>query len=123
MCWVDSAEAVLPGVHAIRIGYEHSSNCVLKESGASLPLTRLLRGIEPSGCCCRSKRNVTASRAVARSPSATSPVHASYRSRENTSRYEPKKVLFGSPPDTAWPPGAERLPPIAPETVLSPQPL
>ena len=34
-------------------------------------------GIDPSGSCCRSKRKSVAARAVARSPSARSPVHAS----------------------------------------------
>ena len=58
--------------------------------GRVLPLTSELRGIEPSGSCWRSNRNSVASRAVARSPAAINPVHASYRSRANTSRYEPK---------------------------------
>src|SRR5258708_751877 len=109
----------MPRVQAMRIGYEHSSSCVLNESGAGLPLIRLLRGIDPSACCWRSKRKVTASRAVARSPSATRPVQASYRSRAKTSRYEPKYVLLGSPAETAWPHGDARLATIAPWKVLS----
>ena len=83
--WYSDA-SVSPSWSAIRIGYDVSSSCVPNESGAALPLTRLLRGIEPSACCWRSNRNSVASRAVCRSPSAISPVHASYRSRANTSR-------------------------------------
>ncbi len=60
-----------------------------------------------------------ASRAVARSPSASSPVHASYRSRAKTSRYDPKYVFAGSPADTACPHGDARLATIAPGKVLS----
>src|SRR5450759_706351 len=109
----------MPSVQAMRIGYEHSSSWVLNESGANFPLTRLLRGIEPSACCCRSKRKVTVSRAVARSPSATRPVQASYRSRAKTSRYEPKYVLLGSPAEIACPHGEARLATMAPGKVLS----
>jgi len=70
----------------MRIGYDTSSSCVPKESGASLPFGRLLRGIDPSACCWRRNRKRTVSRAVARSPSATRPLNVSYRSRANTSR-------------------------------------
>jgi hypothetical protein len=59
---------------------------LLNESGAGLPLVRLLRGIEPSACCWRSNRNVVMSRAARRSPARYIDVHASYRSRANTSR-------------------------------------
>ena len=84
-----------------------------------MPFTRLLRGIEPSGSCWRVKRNVTASRAVVKSPAATSPVQASYRSRAKTSRYDPKYRLFGSPAEIAWPQGDAGAATIAPGNVLS----
>ncbi len=92
---------VSPACHAMRIGYAVSSSCVPNESGAVLPFSSELRGIDPSACCWRSKRNRTVSRAVARSPAESRPVNVSYRSRAKTSRYEPKKVFAGSPALTA----------------------
>ena len=91
-------------------------------SGAALPFSSELRGIAPSGSCWRSNRNSVAARAVPRSPSASSPVKASYRSRANTSRYEPK--YDGSPPastpaGTDWPHGLASDATIAPGKVLS----
>ena len=104
---------------AISSGYDVSSSWVPKESGATLPLRRLLRGIEPSACCWLLKRKSVASRAVALSPSAIRPVQISYRSRAKTSRYEPKNVFAGSPAETAWPHGDAGAATIAPGKVLS----
>ena len=77
MWFAYSAASVSPSCCAIRIGYATSSSCVPNESGAGLPLTRLFRGIDPSGSCWRSKRKSVAARAVARSPAATRPVQVS----------------------------------------------
>src|SRR5690242_790697 len=101
------------------IGKLHSSSCVLNESGAVLPLTRLLRGNEPSASCWRLNRKFTTSRAVRVSPASRSPVQASYTSRAKTSRYDPKYVLLGSPAETAWPQGEAMLAISAPGKVLS----
>ena len=75
-----------PDCSAITIGYDVSSSWVPPVSGAGLPLSSELRGMDPSACCWRSNRNRVAARAVTRSPSTSSPVNASYRSRANTSR-------------------------------------
>ena len=77
MWFAYSAASVSPSCCAIRIGYATSSSCVPNESGAGLPLTRLFRGIDPSGSCWRSKRKSVAARAVAMSPAATRPVQVS----------------------------------------------
>ena len=78
LMWSRSSDAVVrPSWSAIRIGYAVSSSWVPNESGAVLPFTRLLRGIEPSGSCWRSNRNSTASRAVASVAASHEPVHAS----------------------------------------------
>ena len=62
-------------------------------------------------------------RAVARSPSASSPVNPSYRSRANTSRYEPKYTglprLQRAPALTACPHGLASEATSAPGKVLS----
>ena len=87
MCCRHSAVSpASPDCSAIRIGYAVSSSCVPPVSGAGWPLTSELRGSCPLASCCRSSRNRVAARAVARSPSVSRPVNASYRSRENTSR-------------------------------------
>jgi hypothetical protein len=46
-------------------------------------------------------------------------VNVSYRSRANTSRYEPKNVFAGSPALTAWPHGLASEATTAPAKVLS----
>ncbi len=75
-----------PDRYAIRIGYAVSSSWSPPVSGAAWPLTSELRGISPVERCWSSSRNRVAARAVERSPSASSPVNASYRSRAKTSR-------------------------------------
>jgi hypothetical protein len=117
--WFQVPASVRPACQAIRMGYAVSSSCVPNESGAVRPLSSELRGIEPSACCWRSNRNRTVARAVAASPVASRPVNVSYRSRANTSRYEPKNVLAGSPALTAWPHGLAREATTAPGNVLS----